>query len=210
LIEAGALPTRKYARLARRIADLDRRFLPRLSPTGSYSAREYDRVRAYVVLVHAEIEAFVEELASDVLASSHKRWTTTKRSGRCIAALMMYNDRRVLLPTALSKQKRDQTFDEMIRSAITAHGRMIAKENHGIKEANLLRVLLPIGVFESDFDPIWLGTISSFGSSRGVVAHTSASQVQTPPDPATTRAQVNDILVGLMDLEATVRVLLRA
>jgi hypothetical protein len=203
------LPTRRLRQLERRVASLDQSFLPKISPTGSYSARQYDRVRAYVVLVHAEMEAFVEELVSQALVAARSRWATTARTGKCVAALMMYNARDISAPAALGTQKTAHTFDAVIKKVIADHERTVL-QNHGIRESNLLKILLPIGVLENELDPVWLANVNSFGQSRGIVAHTSARAVQTLPDPADARGQVRAVMSGLVDLEQTVKGLFRA
>lgn len=43
--------------------------------------------------------------------------------------------------------------------------------NHGIKETNLLRILLPLGVRVEDFDATWISTVETFSSLRGEAAH---------------------------------------
>jgi hypothetical protein len=191
------------------VASLDRNFLPEISPTGSYSARQYDRVRAYVVLVHAEMESFVEELVTQALVAARARWVTTGRTGKCVAALMMYNAREISVPAELGKQKAIQTFGAVVSKVISDHEKAVL-HNHGIREFNLLKMLLPIGVLEHELDLVWLGDVNSFGQNRGIVAHTSARAVQTLPDPADARGQVAAVLSGLVDLEQTVRNLFRA
>ena len=55
-------------------------------------------------------------------------------------------------------------------------------KNHGIKEKNILGLLLPIRLSMSDINQTWLATIDSFGSDQGNTAHRSVRAYQ-PPDP---------------------------
>ncbi|MER5461988.1 HEPN domain-containing protein [Streptomyces sp. NPDC002668] len=196
------MPTQRYNQLKRRIDRLDRLFLPTQSPVGSYTADEYDQVRAFIVLSHAEVEEYIEAMCLNILQKAEARWCSSAFAGACVAALMLYNDKQTKPPKSLAKQAQKDTVDEIVKSAFQKHRNLAERENHGVKEANLLRLLLPIGFKESDFDSVWLGVMNSFGANRGMVAHQSASRVQNPPDPAISRRQVQDALSGLLLLES--------
>ncbi|MGX1615682.1 HEPN domain-containing protein [Micromonospora chalcea] len=195
------MPTRRLKTLQRRVRQLESRFLPTANPTGFYSQRQYDGVRAYVVLTHAEIESYVEDVTQDILLAAKTRWLNSQRTGRCIAALMLYGARSVQPPKAIVRQTANDTFEAHVIRLLREHERYVSQDNHGIKEKNLLSVLLPVGVLEADLDPVWLATMNSFGGQRGAVAHNSVIKVQTPPDPQQMRQTVADILLGLETLE---------
>jgi hypothetical protein len=80
--------------------------------------------------------------------------------------------------------------------------------NNGIKEKDVLRILLPLGIHEADLSPTWLATMNSFGQARGKAAH-SAKSVQTPPDPVAERQTVDQIVAELMTVDAKLTSLLR-
>ncbi|WP_425264309.1 HEPN domain-containing protein [Streptomyces bungoensis] len=197
------MPTRRYKQLQSRLDRLERLFLPPASPVGSYTSDEYDQVRAYIVLCHAEIEAYLEAMCLEVLRKAEDRWRQSASAGSCIAALLLYNDKKVTPPKSLARQPPAEAIDIIITKAIKKHRTFTQEENHGIKEANLLRLLLPIGFQESDFDSLstWLATMNTFGVARGRVAHQSANRVSNPPDPLIARNQVSDVINGLASLE---------
>ncbi|GAB3263728.1 hypothetical protein GCM10027448_39040 [Nocardioides dilutus] len=195
----AALPTARYNLLDRRAKQLRDRFLP--PAKARYSATEYDLVRGFILLVHAEVETYVEDMVGSVLDAAKNRWVNRQALGRCVTTLMMYNDKQLIPPPSLGKQNPNETLDATIKSVIKKHGDYVTKDNHGVKQKNLLRLLLPIGVTDNDLDPIWLGDMDTFGSLRGVVAHNSARRVQTPPDPGISLKTVNDVLAGLQQLE---------
>ncbi|WSZ84174.1 hypothetical protein OG584_20675 [Streptomyces sp. NBC_00859] len=153
------------------------------------------------MLSHAEVEEYIEAMCLDILQKAEARWSGSDFAGACVAALMLYNDKQAKPPKSLAKQAQKDTISEIVKSAFEKHRTLAERENHGVKEANLLRLLLPIGFKESDFDSVWLGVMNSFGTNRGMVAHQSASRVQNPPDPAISRQQVKDVLSGLLLLE---------
>ena len=206
----ATLTTRRFSTLQRRVVQLERRLLPKPSPTGVYSERQYDMVRAFVVLAHAEVEHFLEELASDVLDAVKRRWDQSHSAGRCLSALLMYNDKRLPFPDALGKQQPKDSFEEVARGAIKKHREFVIRRNHGLKEANILHLYLPMGVLESDLDPLWLAAMTTFGARRGVVAHTSAKRVQSPLDPEAARSMVRNVLEGVELVEPVVLALRRS
>jgi hypothetical protein len=52
--------------------------------------------------------------------------------------------------------------------------------NHGIKEANLHSLVLPLGFGLADFDPVWVAEMNWLGRARGDVAHGKPTQNTTP------------------------------
>lgn len=68
--------TDKYMRLKNRLNKLKRVYLPSsFSPTGTYSDTVYEKVRAYTVLSHAEMEYYFEEIALSIAEKAYKKWT---------------------------------------------------------------------------------------------------------------------------------------
>lgn len=181
--------TARYRQLKKRIQQLDRR-LPGTSATGAYSEAEYDMVRAYRLLAHAEIEAYVEDAALASATEATQAWIRTGKPQFCTVHLMLFDDHENLSQswTSSNYQFRVQKLLDRYRESI--------KNNHGIKARNILKMLLPLGIRERELSPTWLATMNSFGQERGEVAH-SAMAVQTPPDPVTEKTRVHQILKDL-------------
>jgi len=79
--------------------------------------------------------------------------------------------------------------------------RWVRVENHGIKERNVLKLLLPVGIREHEIETAWLATIDSFGSDRGTTAHQSASKPQALPDPKSELETVKAIVKGMIPID---------
>lgn len=75
----------------------------------------------------------------------------------------------------------------------------IIEQNHGIKEKNILSLLLPIGIDPDEIDAAWLSGMDSFGAERGLVAHGSQSVYRTQqlPDPESEYNKVILLLSGI-------------
>jgi hypothetical protein len=73
-------------------------------------------------------------------------------------------------------------------------------QNHGVKERNLLRMLLPLGVRESDIDRQWLAAMDAWATGRGDLAHRSG-KLQVLPDPKEEHQTALFLQEGLRDID---------
>lgn len=188
------MPTVLLSNLRRRILQLEKSLLPAISPTGVYSEVQYDQVRGYLLLCHAEIEAYLEELAVKAAEQSLSKWQRDNRVNRCLAALMLHHNKDVT--------PSPSTMTSHINLAVKNHIRAVRDGNHGIKENNLYSMYLPIGMDKSEVSATLLAELESLGAARGKVAHTAAKSVQTPPDPGSIRQQVWNVVSELDDFDA--------
>ncbi len=164
-----------------------------------------DRTYSYVILVHAEMEAFVEDRCSTISSRAEHHWNQSSTiTFTCRATLNAYiadkflSDRDpkkgitlfndVLLSRAAKARVTHNAND--ISKAIAAafkHFRKSVHNNHGIGEKHLRKLLLSVGIRYADLDPIWFTTLAAFSDLRGFGAHrslTAATQILHP-----TRAQ---------------------
>ena len=125
------------------------------------------------------------------------RWQSTRRVGRCLLALVAFDQDGFPAPAqSLTNppQKQSPPLAQRVDDAYTRFATYVRAQNHGIREKNLLRMMLPVGVRELDLDVTWLNHMDGFGIMRGTIAHTSARAVQQPPDNAAARAAVANAL----------------
>src|SRR5690242_16726393 len=81
----------RYRALLPRLSELRGHLLPaKFDPTSPYSDRQYDRVRGYRLLAHAEIEACIEDLVRDTVIAAWTGWSTDARPRTCLMALVAY------------------------------------------------------------------------------------------------------------------------
>lgn len=179
------------------------------SPTGTYTLRQLDRARGYRLLVHAEIEAFVEDIAKDALLAQITSWKVHRKPSQLIVSFIASyhtgfagtDSDSAALPIATRPADKN-TVDEIIQVATTQYMKRHG-ENHGIREENLRRLLIPIGVDFAELDATWLTNISEFGKKRGEVAHKTIG-AQQAIDPLTEFNDVKNLLVGLRKLDEVV------
>jgi hypothetical protein len=189
----------RYRLLVRRLKQLRNRMLPReFSPTGVYSEMQLDRARGFRLLAHAEIEAFLEEGASEVVTVVFDLWRRDLKARHTVISLLAF------------LKSGDKSFTSVTDAVGHCFGKFnqIIKDNNGIKQENLEKLLRPVGIDWATVDETWLSTLNSFGSARGEVAHTSV-RVHLPIDPKGELETVMEkILPGLKDLDEAIQKLL--
>jgi hypothetical protein len=184
--------SRRYKVLVRRLEQLRSRMLPRkFSPTGDYTPVQLDRTRGYRLLAHAEIEAFLEDRASDLVHKAFNSWHMDSKPRHTITTLLAF---------CRVADKNYGTVADCVGAAFATFN-YVVRNNHGVKEDDILKFLLPSGVDKGQLDATWLSTLSSFGAARGEVAHSSV-RVHQPIDPRSEYDTVsNKILPGIRDLD---------
>ncbi len=192
----------RFRTLTKELSRLKKQFIPKINPTGSYSNRQLALTLAYRVLVHAEIEAYLEDRVWEVVLNAKKNWDSQGKTCRTLICLLAFSGQMMEVPPdTLSPTKGTKKvlegkikINKKIDSAIESFKRVI-DHNHGIKEANILALLVPVGIDSGDLAPDWLATMNTFGEERGIVAHTSATSTTIQaPDPATELGRVEQII----------------
>jgi hypothetical protein len=174
-----------YISFAQRLTDLETHLLPPINPALTYTAKDEDLTRAYCLLCHAEIEAYIETIVLNVATSAFNRWNADKTKVTPIIFHLAYSYRQ-----AVNKPKEPPY--SMVAHSFSTLQKAITS-NNGIKEDNLNIILKPIGF---DIDPLLALLLTNFGKARGGIAHTSFS-TQQPLDPATEKTNVSQILLAL-------------
>ncbi|AFY51229.1 hypothetical protein Nos7524_5517 [Nostoc sp. PCC 7524] len=208
----------RFRTLTKELTRLKKQFLPKINPIGLYSDRQLSRTLAYRVLAHAEFESYFEDRAWEVIQDAKRVWDNTSNTRLTLVSLLAFSGQMMEIPPATltpSKGKKAVPIDKIkiskkIDLAINSF-KWIIDNNHGIKEANILALLLPIGIDSDDLDPAWLATMNTFGEKRGLVAHTSATSYRTiqPPDPANELSMVKQITQELLKVDELINNLMK-
>jgi hypothetical protein len=200
----------RFRTLTKELNRLKRQFLPKINPTGTYSERHLALTIAYRVLAHAEIEAYLEDRVGEVAIDAVKDWKNRGKISRTLLSLLAFSGQMMDVPPNKLASPKGIRIDEKIESAITFFMYTI-KNNHGIKESNILSLLLPIGVDVDELDSVLLATLNTFGKERGLVAHSSATSYRTNqlPDPANELNIIQLITQGLLQIDKLINALIR-
>jgi RiboL-PSP-HEPN len=200
----------RFRILIRELSRLKKQFLPKTSPLSLYSDRQLALTVAYRVLTHAEIESYLEDRVWQIVIEAKRNWVHTGKPCRTLISVIAFSGEIMEMPPdSLTPVKASKVvppekvkLNRKIDLAINCFKRVI-DQNHGVKEANLLALLLPIGIDSDDLDPILLATMNTFGEQRGLVAHSSATSYETvqPPDPVNELRVVQQIIAGLAQVD---------
>jgi hypothetical protein len=192
------MPTpKRLQRLLTRLDKLESHFLPAVfSLTGRYSPQQHDYTRAFLLLVHAELESYFEDRARNLVTLAQAQY---QRKGVCtpvLSRLIVYHQ---------------ATKDELGPVSMIAVGKAMnyyldhLDKNHGIKEKNLLTIFLPLGIGHADLDAQLVTACNQLAQKRGQFAHASFKTHQQV-DPKTERDNIRkNILPELKNLETQLK-----
>jgi hypothetical protein len=192
---ANSLRLRK---LIARINFLEDNILPKAKINGNYSKIEVDLIKSFVLLVHAEFEAYFEDKAKDKAQKSYNDWRTSRKKSACLKAILAFAGNEV---SYNNTSKLNKNSIEFRMNRAVAHYLELINKNNGVKEDNLLKILLPLGLELNELDETWLSVMDSFGSTRGNIAH-NAVGVHSPIDRSSELDRIkNQILPEIMRLD---------
>jgi len=183
----------RYNQLENRLKSIETLYLPPIKNAGNYTKIEQDNLRAFLLLVHAEIESFFEEITEEKVKKAFKKWKTNRTKSNILLSLVSF----------CNIEQTEHSIESRVNKSLSTYIHSL-KKNNGIKEKNILTILLPIGYEHDRIDATWLNTISSFGMARGAVAHTS-SKVQQPLDPATLKSTVSYVLSEIKNIDENLK-----
>lgn len=207
--------TARFRLMRRNLAALRREFLPRIfDPVGNYSDRQRSRAAAYRLLAHAEIESFLEDRAMETATSAMRSWRATGRTCPVLLGLLAFCERSVeSAPPSVTPPQASQAsvwtkrleIDERLNASMTIYATTV-RNNHGVKEANILELLLPLGLPTIKLDQTWLASMDSFGADRGLVAHRPMVRINV--DPAGELATIKGLVAPLANIDVELETLL--
>ena len=194
--------SQRHKKLLSRISQLESNLLPAPKINGNYTKKESDMIRSYVILSHAEIESYFEDIADSKVRKALSDWMTNRTKSNCLLAIMSYCSEEINWD---KERKSDKEKLDFRINRVARHYLNKLNNNHGVKSTNILSILLPIGIESTEIDPTWLNTMDNFGSKRGQFAHTSSS-VQSQIDLVTERNNIhNSIFPEIRNIDELVK-----
>jgi len=192
----------RHKKLLSRISELEKNLLPNPKLNGDYTKKESDLIRSYVLLSHAEIESYFEDIAESKVQKALFYWISSRKKSNCLLSIMAFCSEEINWGKIqkTNKEKLDFRINK-----VTNHFLNKLNNNHGIKSENILNILLPIGIESHELDQTWLNTMDNFGSKRGQFAHMSSS-VQSQIDLVTEKNNINkSILPEIENIDLLVK-----
>lgn len=199
----------RLRQLRRNLRDLRRELLPeKFSNTGAYSQRQSTRALAFRVLAHAEVEAYLEDRVRELALAAIAAWKSSTKATPVLAALVAFVGRDLgsvpdvavpAQPTQMASWPDKIELSQRLQNCVNTFIKSL-DENHGVKEKNLLRMLLPVGVPAGKLHATLLADMNSFGAKRGEAAH--GARVQQIVDPEQELKTVNALFAHLALIDA--------
>lgn len=164
-----------------------------VNPLGEYSQEQQDNARAYVLLSHAEIESFLEELSLQAGEAA----VSYIKLGKYNDLTMRYINFAGRVE-AVAKQKHE-TISGIARAVFAFQKNDVAK-NHGIKEKNF-KALFRYFLLDKEIDSlsILIPSLNILGSRRGDYAHNSSLGISKIINPDDCREEVESALTSLYE-----------
>ena len=200
----------RFKELQRRLRELKINMLPNnFSPTGEYTDRQLDRARGYRLLVHAEIESYLEDVAKDCVMCAVKKWKSSgSPSFTIISLLAAYHSswnvdsdasNEDIIRIAKTRVNFKDSVNTVIDLAVLQFIKKIS-DNHGIKENNFKAIIFPVGVRPEDLDSDCISNLNSFGVLRVDIAH-QTKRTTTQINPEDEYKTVSNLIIGLKTLD---------
>lgn len=213
----------RFEQLQNQLKSLRSHLLPdSFDPTGYYIDQERVETTAlaYRVLSHAEIESYFEDRVLQALDHARIAWEQDMQVSHITLGLLAFSGKEMRLPPdTLSAPKANKQKDwaehidikKRLSQVMSEFSNHIRNKNHGIKEKNLLAMLLPIGVNHTRLDPVFLADMDSYGGLRGAAAHSSSRKsVRQVVDPAEELKRVEALLPGIESVDRLIDLLISA
>jgi hypothetical protein len=217
------MTSERYQLLRDRIGCLREHLLPAdFSDIGEYVEAERVAIMAisFRVLAHAEIETYFEDRVVEIAKAALKAWKQTRYICPPLFCMVAFSGRDMRKPPGSLLAPSDNKVkvwpvlldpSERVRECVAQFVRAVQHDNHGIREQNLLSMLLPIGFNSSDLDPVVVTDLDSLGRRRGEAAHSSSTlaQVQQGVNPEEEDIHIRRLLVGIDPIDGILDELLK-
>ena len=185
--------------LQNRLAELDSKFMADQVAAETTDPLTFtpdtDRIAAFRLLVHAEIEDYLERKARLSLELMKKDVQTNLYTSKFMPHFFAMST-ILAQPIEIKKPFSDAKFIQCILDLINTANELV-NDNNGIKEFSFTPLSLFAGIKNDNIDPGLLDKLKSYGASRGDVAHKGINRVQTILAPSAELKAAKDLIYGL-------------
>ncbi len=161
------MPSGLYTQLDANISQLIAQFRDFARHDASQPANQI-KLRALVSLIHAEFETYFEQLGFFVISNYQNNTLTKRQKAKINYSIICYGTKVY--------EGASETITNRIEGNIV-HLKGVIANNNGIKEKDILKIILPLSFPVAQINQTWMNTINSFGSMRGDLIHNSLNQV---------------------------------
>lgn len=153
-----------------------------------------DDIAAFRLLVHAEIEDWLERCASEQIAKltkNNEAAISLRTSSRLLFLAPLFD---VQIPLALPFDTVQ--FQEFVAETLN-RARQFVKDNNGIKAGSFCKVAVICGAFLDEVENDLVQALNSYGTARGMVAHKSSQRVTSLLAPSAEKNEALNLVAKL-------------
>ncbi len=162
-----ALESTEYTNLVKNIIVIDKEFRD-FDEKDSSNPENQRKLRACISLIHSELESYFELVALKVVDLYQTNRMDSTQAKLFTNSIFFYNHKVY--------EGQNEDVATRLDKSINLYKASIS-QNNGIKEKDILKLLLPIGIPLANIDSVWLASINSFGALRGEIMHNSINQI---------------------------------
>jgi hypothetical protein len=156
---------------------------------------DLDRLAAYRLLVHAELEDFLEAKAKQNISSIATKSTGTSlwmRQAPELLPIAIALKKGMPMLESLEASKFSTFVGELVTGALAA-----ISDNNGVKAQSFALLSVCSGKTIDEIDPILSASLNSYGKERGDVAHKSVTHTTTLKAPSTELATARSLVAEM-------------
>lgn len=165
-------PTIHYMNLEKSLRSL-KIIVSKVDPIECKSDLQYFKLQSYILLSHAIFEEFLENLVRDVAQAARTKLKNDDEISKVLLGLVCSGILDEVEEKKANRKISEKLFRNIADFSATAHTAFLQliTENHGIKEENQKKLLLPIGIDPAMVDAATMAALHAFGTTRGSIAH---------------------------------------
>lgn len=158
------MSSKLFNNLNARVQALEARYLPdNADPLGNYSEEQRDDARAFVLLSHAAIEEYLEQLSLSLSNEAVRKASSGEYDEFVCTFLSFWSEEA-------RKKSNGSCLLDVVRGAVGLHRKTIGG-NHGIKAKDVDKLFAPFYMPDVNLDPNFGAALDEFGARRGKCAH---------------------------------------
>lgn len=162
--------TKEYKNLLSRIKKIKKNFSKIINLKNEFSERNQDWIKSFILLCHSELENYFESICLTIISKCKEKYDTKLIIEQPLFSLVVMSNKNF--------KENDNTHNTVVNrlnSIYSIYNESI-RNNHGIKEENIEKILPPIGITLEEINNIdntLLSQLTSYGRKRGACAHTT-------------------------------------
>lgn len=186
-----------FSHLETRLSDLKEKFLAEQIQEETTNPTTFlpdlDKIAAFKLLMHAEIEEFLELKAKENLER-------IDADSALMSTLQSLSFLGIFYITAVTDQKFEYSsifnvgYIKTYIAAMIISAKKIIKDNNGIKAESFNRLSIFAGKTPDEIESTLLSNLNSYGKSRGDIAHKSTVRTSTMNGPSTEFASAKTLV----------------